>query len=222
MARTDKLKHFLVDIADKIRSKLGTTEPIPHEEYDSKIEEVYEAGKIAEYKNFWRKALVHKENTAFEYTFSDTFWNDDTLQIPEEYLPLKPSSTNYMFRSCGATVLPTIDFTGCETLRYTYSYARNAVTIGTIILRDDGTNVFSNTFSSCDALVNITFEGVIGDSVSFASSRYLSNESINNIIEHLADLTGKDSETLTFYSGIASKLTTEQTNAIAAKNWNVG
>lgn len=182
---------------------------------------VYESGKNEERERFWYGALNNKQNVAFEYTFADSVWNDVTLDIPEKYLPLKPSSTNYMFRSCGATVLPSVDFTGCETLRYTYSYARNAVTIGTVILRDDGTNVFSNTFSSCDDLVNITFDGVIGDSVTFASSRYLSSDSVDNIIEHLADLTGKQAETLTFHSAVGNKLTDTQKTAIQNKNWDL-
>lgn len=228
MARTDNLKHFLVDIADKIRARLGTSVPILHAEYDTKIDEVYDAGKTAEHERFWEKALASKlptpENTSrgLEYTFSDSFWNDDTLNIPEKYLPLKPTSTNYPFRYCGATILPSVDFTNCPNLNYTYAYARNAVTIGTIILREDGTNTFTTTFTYCDVLENITFEGVIGSSVSFGRSPNLSSASIDNIIEHLADLTGQSAQTITFHSTTAKNLTTEQINAIGNKNWTVG
>ena len=222
MARTDNLKHFLVDIADKIRAKLGTTDAIPHSEYDIKIDEVHEAGKAAEHESFWDKALAHKENTAFEYTFSDSFWNDDTLQIPEKHLPLKPSAASYVFRVCGATVLPSMDFNNCITLNNTYAYARSAVTIGTVILRDDGNNVFTSAFNYCDVLENITFEGVIGASISFPRSSSLTSTSVDNIIEHLADLTSKPAQTITFHSTVAKNLTEAQINAIGNKNWTVG
>ena len=44
MARIDTLQNFLTDIADKFRTKLGTTSEIIHSEYDTKIDEVYDKG----------------------------------------------------------------------------------------------------------------------------------------------------------------------------------
>lgn len=163
-------------------------------------QKVYDAGKTAEYERFWENALSSKTNASFEYTFADSVWNDETLRIPSKYLPLKPKATNYMFRYCDATVLPSVDFTECRELKYTYAYARSAITIGAVILKEDGTNTFTTTFTYCDDLQNITFEGVIGASISFGRSPNLSSESIDNIIEHLKDLTGSTAQTITFNS----------------------
>ena len=182
---------------------------------------VYDAGKSAEYESFWENALKDKQNTSFEYTFADMVWNDYTLNIPEKYLPLTPTSVNYPFRYCSATILPSVDYRGCGSTKTAYAYARSAITIGTVILREDGTNVFSSTFSYCDDLENITFAGCIGTSISFSSSKNLTSESINNIIEHLADLTGKTAQTITFHATVGNKLSDIQKTAIQNKNWDL-
>lgn len=222
MARIDTLNNYLLDIANKFREKLGITSKIDHVDYDNKIDDVYDAGKTAEYERFWENALSSKTNASFEYTFADSVWNDETLRIPSKYLPLKPKATNYMFRYCDATVLPSVDFTECRELKYTYAYARSAITIGAVILKEDGTNTFTTTFTYCDDLQNITFEGVIGNSLSFGRSPKLSSESIDNIIEHLKDLTGTTPQTLTLHSTPASKITEAQAKRISDKNWDVG
>lgn len=200
MARIDTLKNFLTDIADKFREKLGTTEEIIHAEYDTKIDEVYNIGKTVEYERFWSYFLNEGQREDFNYALCGDGWNDHTLNIPSIFLPLKPTTSQYIFRYCGATVIPSIDFTNCATLNNTYAYARNAVTIGVVILKPDGTNIFTNAFNYCDDLVHISFEGVIGTSISFSRSSKLSSESIDNIIDHLKDLTGATTQTITFHS----------------------
>ena len=221
MARIDTLNNFLADISDKFREKLGITGKIIHAEYDVKIDDVYEAGKTAEYERFWDCFLApFKDGAAFAYTFADKGWNDNTLNIPLKHLPLKPTSTNYPFRGCSATTLPSIDFTNCENLNSTYGYARNAITIGTVILRSDGTNSFTNTFTYCDELENITFDGVIGASISFGRSPKLSIESVDNITDHLKDLTGATAQTITFHPTVGNALTDTQKSNIQSKNWS--
>lgn len=89
MARIDTLKNFLVDIADKFRSILGTTEEISHAEYDAKIDEVFEAGKLAERKEYYRNLIKARtlENGAlnathmFSYEHPDYFYPTEDLKI---------------------------------------------------------------------------------------------------------------------------------------------
>lgn len=50
----------------------------------------------------------------------------------------------------------------------------------------------------------------------------LTDESIQSIIDGLADLTGADSQTVYLHSSVVSKLTDEQMTQISNKNWNVG
>lgn len=164
------------------------------------VPKVYDAGKTAEYDRLWDNLTVNGTRKGYDYAFCGEGWNDDIFNIPLKYLPLKPTNAQYMFRGCSATVIPSVDFTNCSTLNLTYGYARDAITIGTVKLRSDGTNTLTNPFTYCDELQNITFDGVIGNSLSFGRSSKLSSESIDNIIDHLADLTGATAQTITFNS----------------------
>ena len=49
----------------------------------------------------------------------------------------------------------------------------------------------------------------------------LDDESVQSIIDGLADLTGETAQTITLHTDIKSKLTDEQTSAITAKNWTI-
>jgi len=60
------------------------------------------------------------------------------------------------------------------------------------LLRVKRETIYTNTFSECSALTNITFEGEIGQSISFKDSPLLSIESQINIIKHLVDFSGTD------------------------------
>ena len=58
-------------------------------------------------------------------------------------------------------------------------------------------------------------------SISFAQSSMLSAESIQSIINGLADLTGGTSQTIAFHKDVKSKLTEEQISQITSKNWTL-
>ena len=79
----------------------------------------------------------------------------------------------------------------------------------------------ANTFASCKVLENITFDGTIGASISFAQSPALSADSVQSIIDALKDLTGQTAQTLTFHATVGGNLTDEQKTAITAKNWTL-
>lgn len=55
--------------------------------------------------------------------------------------------------------------------------------------------------------------------ISFANSGHLSDESIQSIINGLADLTGTTSQTLTFHNIVGARVTEEQKATITSKNW---
>ncbi len=80
----------------------------------------------------------------------------------------------------------------------------------------------SNAFSSCSALEDIEFEKeTIKISIYFTSCSLLSAESIQSIIDGLADLTGSTAQTLTVHATVGAKITDEQKAAISAKNWTL-
>lgn len=83
--------------------------------------------------------------------------------------------------------------------------------------------IFLNMFNYNMALKEVRFvENTIPKNISFNASSLLSDESIQSIIDGLADLTEQTSQKVTFSTTVVNKLTTEQMDAIWAKNWEVG
>jgi hypothetical protein len=112
-----------------------------------------------------------------------------------------------------------IDISGHTNPRLMFSNCKNLKTVKKLIVSE---NVeYDRTFQNSSSLENIIFEGVIGKTISFAWSSKLSDASIQNIIDCLADLTGQTTQTLDFHSDIVAKLTTEQMDEIFLKNWSV-
>lgn len=91
------------------------------------------------------------------------------------------------------------------------------------VLDFSGVTETNNTFTRNDALAEIRFvAGSIKVGVAFVNSSLLSDESIQSIVDGLADLTGQTAQTLTLHSSVISRLTSEQLAAITAKNWTLG
>jgi hypothetical protein len=79
-----------------------------------------------------------------------------------------------------------------------------------------------NMFRSVGQLIEVRFTaGSIKVDLSLSSAIRLSDDSIQSIIDGLADLTGQTAQTLTLTATAGAKLTDAQKSAISAKNWNV-
>ncbi len=107
------------------------------------------------------------------------------------------TSVYQMFYYSCVSTMPTLDFSNVTAQMYeTFESCNRLHTVDKIILSNTGTQSFYNIFGNCIKLQNITFEGVIGNSISFAQSTLLSRASIENIVSVLSPtVTGK---TLTF------------------------
>ncbi len=101
-----------------------------------------------------------------------------------------------------------------------FDSAYNLHTIDKILVNDSGTTLFSNSmFKRADSLANITFEGVIGNSINFQWCP-LTKESITNIIEHLSPTVTEKTLTLNLAAKEAAFTTEEWTALTASKaNW---
>ncbi len=89
-------------------------------------------------------------------------------------------------------------------------------------LNVSNTNTFNSTFTQCINLREIRFAAnSIKGSISFANSNLLSADTIQSIIDGLADLTDGTAQTLTLHATVGSKLTDEQKATITAKNWEL-
>lgn len=81
---------------------------------------------------------------------------------------------------------------------------------------------YMNGFFNCGALVEVRIvPNTIKLSISFANCSNLSSDTIQSIIDGLADLTGGTAQTLTLHATVGSKLTDEQKATITAKNWEL-
>lgn len=77
-------------------------------------------------------------------------------------------------------------------------------------------------FFNCYALEEIRIKtGTLNKSMAVAQSDKLSAESIQSIIDGLADLTGQTTQTLTLHATVGAKLTDEQKATVTAKNWTL-
>ena len=80
----------------------------------------------------------------------------------------------------------------------------------------------TNAFPNCVSLKEVRFvPNSIKVSIKFANSNLLSTDTIQSIIDGLADLTGGTVQTLTLHATVGGKLTETQKATITAKNWTL-
>lgn len=128
-----------------------------------------------------------------------------------------------MFGYAYVTGVPSLN---CNSTKYSsltdlFSNAKYLVTIDELIIRNDGTNTFSNAFTGCTALKNITFTGVIGRTISFSDCP-LTVDSMKNIISCLKDYSGTTNEgayTVTFSSACRNTLDAEGNTSPNGNTW---
>jgi hypothetical protein len=244
----------LANIASAIREKTGKGATYTDEEMPTGVAEVYEAGKKAEYDDFWDAYQNNGNRTDYRYAFAYFGWKKENFKPKYD---IRPTGANgeYMFSNGGElskydlakaleeqgvvldlsglttssrefymsrfTKLPTLDFSGCTSMANTFDYY-----IGTsikLILSESGNTTFSSVFRRGSSLTTVTIEsGVIGRSISFSDSP-LNVESMKNIISHLKDYSGTDSEftyKVTFSSACKTALEADGNTSPNGNTWN--
>lgn len=180
----------------------------------------YEAGQKAEYDKFWDTFQNNGNSQNYYYAFAHDRYSDKNYN--PKY-PIKCSSgttdARYIFYTSPITDTKVEIVANNKDLNYCF-HNSDIVTIRKITVV--AATAYTNTFYNCQDLKNITFGGTIGQDISFANSRYLTDASIESIITALKDLTGATAKTITFHSTVAGKLTSEQLTQIANKNWRIG
>ena len=226
-------------IADTIREKTGSEDSYKVSEIASGVNEVYEAGKKAEYDTFWGTYNLNnaaacsgaawnkntfKPNRDFnvgQYGFQYHNWWGNAYDLAEhlETLGVKIQKVHHTmpFGYAWLTRIPTIEF-NADTMPIDRAFieCRYLVTIDKIILPEEKyIPSFNNPFGGCGQLKNITFEGIIPKSISFSGCP-LTVESLKSIISCLKDYTGTTSEhtyTVTFKTSAFNALEAEGTTA---------
>lgn len=233
------------NIANAIREKNGTEDTYKPSEMPQAILDISTGGPDSYYDAFWDSYTQNGQRTNYAQAFSDVYWTTASFGVPKYVL--KPTTAERMFQSTGITEIPegvldtslctnmtymfstskilkipTIDCSSCTALTNTFreTYRQESITDITLVnVRADC--IFSSTFYYTGNLVNLSITGTIGNSISFSQSSKLSSDSVQNIIDCLADLTGQTTQTLTLHATVKSKLTDVQIATITNKNWTL-
>lgn len=201
--------------------------------------------KQAAYDEFWDSYQRNGNLINYSYAFCGNGWTDVNFKpkysiisnncdhlftsSPISKVPcLLDTSTstnfNYMFAVSNIVDAPTLDLTKCgvDNFQYTFYSAAKCKSIKLINVQE--TLKFTASFTGCTALESITFDGTIGNNISFSKSSNLTHASIMNIIEHLRDLVADGittKTTLTLGATNLEKLTDEEKAKATQKGWTL-
>lgn len=192
---------------------------------NSRAEERYEEGKVAEHNEFWNYYQQNGTRTDYTSSFSDAGW---TAEIFKPVHNIKPTIATAMFKDSAMeidlakhleTLGISLNFSNCTNLANCFKNSK-FTKIGTVDASNAiGTNandIFTGSsnlvtiellvlssgsatggsFGGCTALRNLTIGGTIGWNFSVKECIYLTKDSITSIVEHLLD--GATSRTVTF------------------------
>ena len=213
------------------------------------FEEGYEQGYAAGYvegRDIWN--YVRSIAGAFQNNTFPTGTNF-VLNIPNLSIAANAGSLNYTFRSSTGLESITLKcttrgvamnahgaFSRCSDLKF-LDLSEFNTTFGTSTdvfyscskleeIRGEIENTTTNWtlwFASCVKLREVRFKAnSIKGAFTIAQSPLLSAESVQSIVDGLADMTGGTSYKLTLHADVKAKLTEEQLATIAAKNWTMG
>lgn len=212
----------------------------------------YDSGKQAEYDRFWDAAQKNGDRTNYNFAFSGGMWSQATFKPKYPIRPTSAMNMfGYWggYSEVGELIDLSdidIDFSNCTDinnmftmnkevkavgiinatksgLQGTFNNAINLKSIEKLILKDEGTQSFSSTFSNCNSLENIVFEGVIGKNLDMRYSTNLTHDSLMSIINALKDYSADTSGTtytLTIGGTNIAKLTEEELEIIRSKGWD--
>mgnify|MGYP003300862649 CR=1 FL=1 len=133
----------------------------------------------------------------------------------------------YSFDNCGIKDAIFPDY-GIPASNHCESWFASATALGTIeVLRVHEGTTFKNTFSTGNAtsmlnLMNITFEGVIGQELNMAKCPLLTDASLQNIAEHLKEFSSPNSAVLTLHATVKNRIEgTPIYSTITGKGWTI-
>ena len=95
MAKNNNLGDFIKGLADKFRSKLSTTALINPQDFESKVDEVYNKGKQEEYDAFWDAFQRNGNRRNYNYAFFDGWTNANFA--PKYDIIAELGYSSYMF-----------------------------------------------------------------------------------------------------------------------------
>ena len=184
----------------------------------------YEKGKTDNDKELWDIRQRSGSLKNYGYFFAGAAWTEETVKPIYDIKPtniysmfnttntngtpfsLIKAFENIEFDTSNATTAstcfsnafisdcPYLDLAKASNLTQMFLNSKIAKIVG-IRLKDDGSQTLSKAFDGCDSLVEVSFDGVIGQDISFQLSP-LNKASLENIRDHLSPTT--TGKTVTF------------------------
>lgn len=179
------------------------------------LDKVYDAGKDAEWSDFWDTYQNNGKRANYNYAFYSMYWNDKTFRPKHSIVSTSATQIfrgsaisdigkimkdngvafdfsranatfQYTFYECDTATLPTIDASSAIKLDTTFGAMSNLVTIDKLIL--GASTTYTTPFSGARELKNLIVEGTIGQNgFSVVNSSNLTHDSLMSIINALAD-----------------------------------
>lgn len=181
-------------------------------------------GMQYEYDRVWDDVQQNGNRTSYHTYFASKGWVSGKTYNPKYPINCVANGATSMFSNSSVTdTLVPITISGGNASVF---YGSSIVTIPLLIL-GSGLTTMSDWFNNMTKLENITFEGEIYLSTSFAQSTKLTAKSMVNIVEHLSDTaSGKK---VTFSATAVNNANWSSTNyssfeeLVATKpNWTIG
>ena len=182
-------------------------------------------GKQSAYDEFWNAFQRNGTLTSYNYAFAGNGWNATSFKPKYSMYPVRAdcmfhtcpmkediqtifdrqgivldtsnaTSVGQMFAYSSITGCGEISTVKSADLSMMFYQDKFMKTIGKLILKSDGSQTFNNTFYLCEALENITIEGIIGNNFDAKHSTKLTKQSITSIINALSTTTSGKTLTL--------------------------
>lgn len=175
MARTDTLPHFLTDVADAIREKGGTSEPIQASDFDTEIENLPSGGG-ADLSDYFESTIG---------TGSSNFggWCYTVKSLPAT-TTVDGTNLSNAFTKFQGTTLPLIDTSNVDTIAGMCSNCPNLTSIP--LLNTLNVTNMNNTFNNCPSLTTVPLlntSNATNMNLTFYNCPNLTDTSLDNILQ---------------------------------------
>lgn len=234
MAKNNNLQDFLTDIANAIRTKTGTTQPINAQDFSDKILSIQTGGGgttlknlldathstislFQEYKGTSVNGLIAYEDTENVYNMSDMFRSCNKLTtIPLLNTSNVNSMTSMLYQCKSLTSIPLLDTVKVKDMNYMFYGCSKLTTVPAL----DVSNVayMNYVFSGCSSLKSILMTGMKIKFDISASTQFEESDLVT-ILNNLATVT--TTQTLTMGATNLAKLTDEDKAIATNKGWTL-
>lgn len=209
MATNNNLQDFLTDIANSIRTKTGTTQPINAQNFSTEILNIPTGGG-----NTLKKLLDATKICYFLFSSYKGTSVDDLIQPNDTG---NVTNMGYMFSDCSKlTTIPQLNTSNVNNMNYMFSGCSKLTTVPAL----DVSNVTDMyyAFSGCSHLKSILMTGMKVKFDISASTKFEESDLVT-ILNNLATVT--TTQTLTMGATNLAKLTDEDKAIATNKGWTL-